>query len=103
MRKQAFIFAALVGMAAFTRWTGAAWVDDSLAVRRSGRFTIYEAAVAAARLAPADLAAGGSIGYSLAVNDMDGPVAGKRHWWVELLPGAGGGNPPFPLVRLASK
>ena len=77
--------------------------DISLAVRRSGTFTIYEAAIPAARLAPEKLVAGRSIGYNLAVNDLDGPVGGKRHWWVELLPGAGGGNPPFPLVRLVLK
>lgn len=85
-----------------SRYEGVA-ADISLAVRRSGTFTIYEAAIPAARLAPAELAAGASIGYNLAVNALDGPVAGKRHWWVELLPGAGGGNPPFPLVRLAFK
>jgi len=74
--------------------------DIKLAVGRSGVITTYEAAIPAARLAPAKLAAGARIGYNLVVNDKDGPVAGQRHWWVELLPGAGSGSAPFPLVRL---
>jgi len=74
--------------------------DIQLAIERTGKFTIYEAAFPAERLDPAALRAGNSIGYNLAVNDRDGPVAGKRHWWIDLMPGAGGGNPPFPMVRL---
>jgi len=70
------------------------------AVGRSGNITTYEVAIPAARLAPARLALGRRFGHNLVVNDMDGPEAGRRHWWVELLPGAGGGNPPYPMVSL---
>ena len=74
--------------------------DIELAVRRSGTVTTYEAAFPAARLAPAQLAPGSALGFNLVVNDKDGPESGRRHWWVELLPGAGTGGYPFPLVRL---
>jgi len=74
--------------------------DIKLAVERTGDLTIYEAAIPASRLAPARLAAGTRMGYNLVVNDKDGPVVGQRHWWVELLPGAGTGGTPFPLVNL---
>ncbi len=77
--------------------------DIQLAVARAGNITRYEAAIPAARLAPARLAAGSRIGHNLVVNDKDGAQAGRRHWWVELLPGAGAGHPPFPLVNLALK
>jgi len=77
--------------------------DMRLAVRRSGTSTIYEAAIPASRLTPAKLAAGTCIGYNLVVNDKDGPEAGRRHWWIELLPGAGAGSTPSPMMRLTLK
>jgi len=74
--------------------------DIPLAVERSGSYTLYEFAIPASRLSLPGLQAGKHVGYSLAVQDLDGNVPGKRHWWVELLPGVGGGSYPCPLFDL---
>jgi hypothetical protein len=74
--------------------------DIPLAVERSGSYTLYEFAIPASRLGLSGLQAGKHVGYSLAVQDLDGNVPGKRHWWVELLPGVGGGSYPCPLFDL---
>jgi hypothetical protein len=98
---------AMVVLAVLATAAAAARMDDSLAAPRAQpdpgerfAFVVVSDMHSAARLAPAKLAAGARIGYNLVVNDKDGPVAGQRHWWVELLPGAGSGSAPFPLVRL---
>ena len=72
----------------------------SLRVRRQGNLTCYEAAFRVAQLAPTTFAPGEKFGFSFAVNDKDGPAEGKRHWWVELTPGPGGGGTPFPLAEM---
>jgi len=77
--------------------------DIPLAVERSGSYTLYEFAIPASRLGLLGLQAGKHVGYSLAVQDLDGNVPGKRHWWVELLPGVGGGSYPCPLFDLVLK
>lgn len=74
--------------------------DIPLAVERAGSYTLYEFAIPAARLGQPGLQAGKRLGYSLAVQDLDGNLPGKRHWWVELLPGVGGGDYPCPLFNL---
>jgi hypothetical protein len=74
--------------------------DIPLAVERRDNYTLYEFAIPASRLGLAGLQAGKHVGYSLAVQDLDGNVPGQRHWWVELLPGVGGGSYPCPLFDL---
>ena len=74
--------------------------DIPLAVERNGSYTRYEFALPVSRLSLPGLQAGKHLGYSLAVQDLDGNVPGKRHWWVELMPGIGGGSYPCPLFDL---
>jgi len=72
----------------------------ALRVRREGNLTCYEAAFRTPQLAPTKFTPGEKFGFSFAVNDKDGPAEGKRHWWVELTPGPGGGATPFALAEM---
>lgn len=74
--------------------------DVRLAVTRTGKEVIYEAAFPQALLTPLKLAPGNSVRYNALMNDLDPAGPEKDRHWLQLVPETGSPGNPRPRIKV---